>query len=797
MKKFLLLPLCLFLTLPVLADDFEYEFEGQTLKYTVLDEEAKTCSTIQGAKITGVLAIPSVAKNGQTEYTVAEIGAKTLYGSTGLTKVTIPNTVKTIGDQAFYNCKALTAMDIPNSVNSLGNTTFFSCSSLKSLTIPSSVTTIGDRTFASCSGLTTVNIPATVSSIGINPFSNCGKLTEIIVDAESQNYISEEGILYNKDMSLLISYPMAKSASTFSIPNTVTAIGDYALYECQRLTSVTIPDKVTTIGNYSFYDVSLKSLKIPNSVLTIGNSAFVHCVSLSELDLGTSVTTIGNSAFSSCEALTVLTIPNSVTKIGNSAFAQCGKLTTIIISDNVKEFGTSIWSQCTSIQYIYYYAKPLTEANTNIFPQSIYSTAYLWQRDLSDVAPWNAFTKRGQTSYREFNYTYEGQTMRYWVLDFDKRTATTKAVNGNLEGDVIIPPVVKDGGTEYTVTTVGQNTFGKCSNLKSVTLPNTITKIESYAFYGCLTLKQVNIPSSVQKISQFAFYYCSLLPSITLPEGITTIENAAFAYCEALKSITFPQSLTEIGNQAFTHCESLTSVTIPSGVEILGKASTLSSELNPFGGCEKLTEINVEADNKNFTSQDGVLFNKDMTTLIGYPAGKKGETYTIPTTVNKIGSDAFYASVNLTSIDIPENVSELCRHSFSSCKFKSIHIPASITTFGEEVWYGNDEIEKVYYAAKQPVAASEDLFPKATYESAVLYLPKEAVEAAKTIQPWSLFQKKEALAGVDDLLIDGYENGPIKVYNLQGLYVSDQIANLPKGLYIVCQGGKTQKISIK
>ncbi len=252
---------------------------------------------------------------------VTSIGDYAFNGCSSLTSVTIPNSVTEIGGSAFVGCASLKSITMPNSVTSIGDMVFYKCSSLTSITIPDSVTSIGSSAFSDCSKLRSITIPNSVTSIGAWAFNGCTGLTAINVAMENQNYVSPDGVLYNKDKTTIICYPAGKKGNNYKIPDGVTEIGSIAFSRCSSLTSVTIPNSVTSIGSGAFNGcTSLTRVTIPKSVTKIGWNVFSDCTSLTSITIPNSVISIDWYAFRGCTSLKSITIPNSVTSIGKNAF---------------------------------------------------------------------------------------------------------------------------------------------------------------------------------------------------------------------------------------------------------------------------------------------------------------------------------------------------------------------------------------------------------------------------------------------------------------------------------------------
>ena len=244
--------------------------------------------------------------------------------------------------------------------NYYGDVPWFSNrSSVKTVVIPDSVTSIGRWAFGYCESLTSVTIPDSVTSIGDEAFNNCTRLTSITVKEGNPKYSSDEyGVLFNKDKTLLIQYPIGNKRTSYTIPDSVTSIGDWAFAQCTGLTSVTIGNSVTSIGEAAFWlCTSLTSVTIGNSVTSIGSSAFSMCVSLTSVTIPDSVTSIGNGAFYFCTSLTRVTIPDSVTSIGDNAFISCTSLTDVYYTGSKEDWNKisiGLYNGCLTNATIHY-----------------------------------------------------------------------------------------------------------------------------------------------------------------------------------------------------------------------------------------------------------------------------------------------------------------------------------------------------------------------------------------------------------------------------------------------------------
>jgi hypothetical protein len=433
------------LTLPLTgqAEDYTYETNNGTITitgYTGPGGAVTIPDRLPDANGLPVVGIGDYAFDSKPTLTgitipdsVTSIGTYAFRNCFSLASATIGTGVKSIGFGAFLECQNLTRVTLADGLTDFQTYAFRGCSTLAWLTIPTNVITIANGAFFGA-GLTNITIPRSVTSIGTGAFHPCQKLQAIMVDALNPVYTSVEGALLNKSRTLLIQCPGGKTGS-YSVPDTVTDIGESAVSYCGELTDVTLGTNVTTIGNQAFFSCTkLKSMTATERVTSIGSAAFAYCAGLTNVTLGKAVVSISSRAFASCIKLTefivdalnpafttaegvlfnksqtalvcypggraglytipsgvsVITshafeasinlpgvvIPSGVTSLPAYAFAQSTKLTSVTIPKSVTFLGDRAFVACSSLTAVYFSGNAPSLGSSFVFYNA--NNAYLY-----------------------------------------------------------------------------------------------------------------------------------------------------------------------------------------------------------------------------------------------------------------------------------------------------------------------------------------------------------------------------------------------------------------------------------
>lgn len=368
MKKIAMILLFIFMVQGSVVTSFAQTTEKFYEEYQIWFDS--TTGTVTGFQ-EGItrLALPKKIEGSK----VCAIGTEAFYECTTLTEAVLPDSVTTIGDRAFAGCSSLEKITFSSALSVIGEEAFVQCKALREVSFPSSLQTIKSSAFLSCDALTDVTLPKGVSDVGEGVFSYCTNLKKISVSEQNQHFDSENGILFDKEQKTLIQYPAGFSAESYTIPESVTAIGEGAFAYNKHLQSITFPEGLKTIGAFAFFECDgLTELTIPDTVFQIGEEAFGWCDGLSEVVLPgmlreieyglfwctrnlkqiiipDSVTAIQDYAFAQCESLSSVQFPKGVVSLGKESFAYCRQLTKVDFPESITTVGDRAFADNTSL----------------------------------------------------------------------------------------------------------------------------------------------------------------------------------------------------------------------------------------------------------------------------------------------------------------------------------------------------------------------------------------------------------------------------------------------------------------
>ena len=703
MKKYIALILVCLIYSNVLALDgfveIKTDIEVNNLIFSVgtyNGERAAICEGLKDKKEITDLIIPDEIVYEGDKYPVVEIRQSAFSGCSGLTSVTIGNSVTSIGLDAFYGCSRLTSVTIGNSVTSIGLDAFYGCSGLKEihissldawykidfydflsnplwyahnlylngelvkdLVIPETISKIKKRTFEGCSGLTSITIPNSVTEIGSGAFMDCSGLTSV------------------------------------TIPNSVTKILGETFARCSGLTSITIPNSVTEIGPGAFMDCSgLTSITIPNSVTKIYFNTFLRCSGLTSITIPNSVTSIGSSAFEGCSGLTSVTIPNSVSSIGYKAFSGCSGLTSVTIGNSVTTLDSNIFQLCNNLSEIislnpepptsslpgkeaqvFTYANRKAKLRVPAGSEQAYKESPVWS-GFSDIAAVFIVDASGITLDQNKCEPTIGQTI------------TLKAT---ITPDNTTNKTITWSSSAPTVASVDRN--GKVTALAVGTA--TITATTSNGLTASCTVTVVPQTGTIDGIDYEIVIgggedgkdIVKVTDGKTDPDGNLRIPDEI-----EIDGKKYP--VTEIGDGAFKNRTDIRKLIIPAAVVKVGKEA--------FDGCTNLVEVEAEDGDKLLDC--GTDAFKDAPIAILY-LGR--DTSGLPFT----GKDS------LTDLTLGDKVTVIDPADFEGCT----------------------AIRNITVYAPVPPEVYEESFEDNVYETATLRVPDESVEDYKADEVWSKF----------------------------------------------------------
>lgn len=457
----------------------------------------------------------------------------------------------------------------------------------------------------------TISIPAGVEYISAdNPFIYCTALREINVDSANENYMTEDGVLYNIDKSILMCYPPKKEGKSLNIPEGVIQIG-VAGISMTPLEEIKFPSTLESIGDFGLDEnVNLKSADLSGTRLEyIGIAGFGDCSALSEISLPDGLIEIDTGAFLGCSSLAEITLPETLATIGQYAFTGTA-MKSITIPDSVTSIGYGALG----------YADETTPVDDFLIIASYSSPAYTYSTDYDeDYGYQNNFAFTTPEAYAE--------QVEYNNLDKDTyEDFEYTAINGEAV-------ITRYYGVDIKIE-VPEEING---------MP--VTRLYTSAFESS-TAEEIIIPESVKTIDKLVFYGCSYLKNLTI-SGAETIGESAFIMCDSLESITISGNCQEIQDD------------------------------EPFMSCINLQSINITDGDGAYSSENGVLYNKDKTILIAYPTAKTGTEFKVPSGVKEISVSAFCNNTSLETVDL-SGVERIGAYAFEGSNIKKAILSNSL-----------------------------------------------------------------------------------------------------------------------
>ncbi len=681
------------------ARDFKTMRDEMPLLISV-DLRGATIAAYTGTEGTATYTIPPPVISYQAN-TIPQYGFS---NRLNLTTLLFPPSLTAFGEYCFYNT-GFTHMDIPPSVTSLGRGTFANSQYLESVTIPESIARLENDAFAGCSALSGIVIPSTVTTIGDYTFNGCTALTSM------------------------------------DIPSSVTSVGSFAFQNCWALTLMIFPPQITELRNGTFTGCrNLTAVQLPPGLRVIGEGAFSGCSGLAALLIPQTVGIIKANAFEGCQGLTSLHIPEMVKAFRREIFMGCSGLTSVSISASVTTIESRVFAGCAGLQSIYARSvEPVyLMGSEGVFNQVDKSACILY-------VPFGSAAKyKAAVQWKEFSQIIEQSGIfaspSIVQISAAEGSQTTVTVASSAEWQVIpgqewlsVTPLSGGPGHTIITITVAQNsgstlrrgalTFsasgleehtvtieqGPMITVSAGTLKDLLTQSPSLSLAHALTLSGtidardfrtmrdampelefIDLSNTVitayegtegtdmsgSSQSNWATYPAHTIPAFAFCTKVTIDNVSQYFGKNTLKKFLPPAGIISVGYASFFNCKGLSDFFITSLVDSVG--------VSAFAGCS--ASLTVANDHPRYSSENGMLFNKEKTLLIQCPVSLTG-TQVIPVSVVTIGVQAFFSCSGITALEIPPTVSSIMDAAFVFCSgLTSIVLPETVTLLGDMVF---------------------------------------------------------------------------------------------------------------
>ena len=695
---------------PVVFPDVEPELSGNNVIYY----QSKDCSIVTPNEVAyfGANIVSNIYENG--------------WG-----KILFDGDVTEIGINAFAGSK-MTEIIIPQSVTIIGAKAFDS-SSLQIVHIPKSVTLIESDAF---------NKAIYVSMVHIDDFASW---CNIEFDSVTANPFNQDNLSDYRKF-----YIDGEPVFDIVIPEQITAIKDYAFYNCQTMSSIYIPKDVKSIGEKALYNCAghliidanqpdydyarspfhnsqFKKVTFGDNIEIVGANFMTDCLKLKEVVLGKNLKSLSESAFFRSEYITTVEIKSDL-KVEYNPFYACPDLISFVGNNTTED------SRCWIVDGVLmaFARKGITEYTVPDYVKEIGNYAFRSSR-LQKVTLPEGLTRIGITAFGAASlqsitipssvteigdYAFNATRQLVSVVIPDSVTNLGKGVF--YEATSLVSAVIGKG-----ITTIPYQTFYKCGALARVTIPEGITSIGNYAFDLCTSLSRITLPQSLTTIGSIVFADCTNLKNIDIPKSVTSIGSSAFDGCKALESIVIPDAVTKINQTTFRNCSSLNSITIGKGVTYIGYAA--------FSGCTAIKSVYIS----DLAAWCGVTFYDYSVNPIYagraklYVNGAELTEFVAPAGVTKIGDSTFAGCSSITKIVDMADVTTIGKYAFCQCdnlvsaNFEGVTLIYDYAVNNcaslERVWLGSAILSIYKYAFYKAESKLAEVYCSATIPPSIYY----------------------------------------------------------------------------
>ncbi len=612
-------------------------------------------------------------------------------------KVVIENGITKIGYGTFYCCENITSVVFPESLTEIASYAFCGCSNLSEVTFNNGLKNIGSESFSYCN-IKYVNIPKSLEYFNSSAFDGCPVIAYSVEEGNSFYVNDEEGVVFNKEKTVLVKYPSAKKIKTYSIPNTVEEISAYAFFQNDLLEKISIPDSVKYIGMYAFsLCTGLNSIVIPENVQYISSGTFAWCYSLSNVDIKNGPTYIGMDAFYACVSLINIVIPDSVKNIGSYAFSSCDSLETIIIGNGVINISETAFQSSKKLYSI------------EISP---YNTAYssrdgiLYNKEQTEIV-YIPMPLTGEIIIPASVTTLSHKlfTRSYYItaINVEEGNRYFKSIDGivySSNGDrLIICPKGKTGTVIVPddIKEIGESAFDDCEHISSIILNDNVYSIGDYAFSGCSELKNFDMPNSVTELGKSVFLGCYSLTYVKLSSGVKVFDST-FDSC-GLEVVIFPEGTTSIGERCCIFNYDLKNIYIPSSVKTIEdcafKCYSGQSIHVYYGGTKEQWEnINKSGSNEalqyaemhyNINAEEIIVSAGSCGKNLNYKLDMLGNlTISGSGDMEEYSWSAPWHDFLVLNVNLNEGITSISFRAFAETSIENFKAPKSLVSIGED-----------------------------------------------------------------------------------------------------------------